>query len=111
MSITPMALGCIIAGMGLVTYSTRMSLIMLLGRVRVPEVIQRALRFVPPTVLSAIIFPELLVPRGTFDLSFENPRLLAGLLAAFVVWWTRNVFLAITGGMLTFWLLQAAFAR
>jgi branched-subunit amino acid transport protein len=57
-------------------------------------------------VLSAIIFHELLQPGGTFDLSLGNPRLLAGALAALVVWRTKNVFLAITAGMLAFWLLQ-----
>jgi branched-subunit amino acid transport protein len=111
MSATPMALGLIVAGMGLVTYAIRLSLIVLLGRVRVPPVIQRALRFVPPAVLSAIVFPELLLPGGTLNLSMGNPRLLAGMLAALVVWRTRNVFLAIAVGMLVFWALQAAFAH
>ena len=111
MSTTPMALGLIVAGMGLLTYVIRLSLIVLLARVRVPPVIQRALRFVPPAVLSAIVFPELLLPGGTLNLSMGNPRLLAGMLAALFVWRTRNVFLAIAVGMLAFWALQAAFAH
>ena len=64
--------------MGLVTYAIRLSLIVLIGRVNVPPIIQWALCLVPPAVLSAIIFPELLMPGGTLDLSFGNLRLLAG---------------------------------
>jgi branched-subunit amino acid transport protein len=73
---------------------------MLLGRVEGRPLMRRALRFVPPAVLSALIFPELLLPGGTLDLSPGNPRLLAGALAALIVWRTKNALLAIGIGML-----------
>ena len=92
--------------MGIVTYAIRLSLIVLIGRVDVPPLVQKALRFVPPAVLSAIIFPELLRPGGTFDLSFGNVRLLAGVLAAGVAWRTKNVLLTIGVGMVALWVLQ-----
>jgi branched-subunit amino acid transport protein len=111
MTTAPTALGLIIVGMGLVTYAIRLSPIVLMGRIRVPPIVERALRFVPPAVLSAIIVPEILQPAGALNLSLGNPRLLAGILAAFVVWRTKNVFLAIAVGMLAFWVLQAAFAH
>jgi branched-subunit amino acid transport protein len=107
MSSTPLTLGLIILSMGVVTYAIRLSLIMLLGRVEVPPFVQRALRFVPPAVLSAIIFPEILRPGGTLNLSLGNPRLLAGALAALVAWRFKNVLLAIALGMLALWILQA----
>lgn len=96
-----------ILGMGVITYATRLSLIGLLGRVDVPVVLRRALRLVPPAVLSAIVFPELLRPSGTLDVSPGNARLLAGILAALVAWRTRNVLLTIAAGMVALWLLQA----
>ena len=46
---------------GLVTYLTRLSFIALLGRFELPPLAARALRFVPPAVLSAIILPELVL--------------------------------------------------
>jgi branched-subunit amino acid transport protein len=96
----------LLIGMGIVTYTIRLSLIVLIGRVDVPPLVQKALRFVPPAVLSAIIFPELLRPGGTFDLSFGNVRLLAGVLAAGVAWRTKNVLLTIGVGMVALWVLQ-----
>ena len=97
----------IIVGMGIVTYAIRLSLIVLLGRLDVPPLVQRALRFVPPAVLSAIIFPEVLSPGGALDISFGNDRLIAGVLAAVVAWRTRNVFLSIAVGMVALWILSA----
>jgi len=101
----------LLIGMGIVTYAIRLSLIVLIGRVDVPPIIQRALRFVPPAVLSAIIFPELLRPGGTLDLSFGNVRLLAGVLAAGIAWRTKNVLLTIGVGMVALWVLQAVIPK
>ena len=108
MNTTSVLLGVLIVGMGVVTYAIRLSLILLLGRLKVPPLVQRALRFVPPAVLSALIFPELLLPGGTIMLSLGNARLLAGVLAGVVAWQSKNVLLAIGAGMAALWVLQAA---
>jgi branched-subunit amino acid transport protein len=92
---------------GLVTFAIRLSFIALLGRVEVPPLFTRALRFVPAAVLSAIIFPELVVRGGAVDVSPSNPRLLAGLVAAGVALKTRSVALTIAGGMGALWAIQA----
>jgi branched-subunit amino acid transport protein len=84
-------------------------MVLLVGRAAVPPFLQRALRFVPPAVLSALILPELLLPGGSPALSPANPRLLAGLLAALVVWRSRNALLAIAAGMLALWALLSFF--
>jgi branched-subunit amino acid transport protein len=102
-----MTLWLTIIAMGLVTYAIRLSLILLLGRVEVPPIVRQALRLVPPAVLTAIAFPDLLRPAGTFDLSLGNARLLAGCLAALVAWRTKSVLLTIAVGMAALWILQA----
>ena len=102
-----MTLWLTILSMGVVTYALRLSLIALLGRFEVPAIVRRALRFVPPAVLSAIILPELFQPGGRLNLTLGNARLLAGLLAVLVAWRTRNVLLTVGAGMLALWVLQA----
>jgi branched-subunit amino acid transport protein len=92
---------------GVITYLMRLSLIFLFGRFEIPEWLARALRFVPPAVLTAIIFPELLMPGGQLAISLDNQRLLAGLIAILVAWRTRNAVLTIVVGMLSLWLIQA----
>ena len=97
----------VLALAGLITFATRLSFIALLGRVESPPLLTRALRFVPPAVLSAIIFPELLVRDGALRLGLGNARLVAGVIAAAVAWRTRNVLLTIAVGMGALWILQA----
>jgi branched-subunit amino acid transport protein len=96
----------LIIAAGLVTFALRVSFIVLWERITVPSWLQRALRFVPVAVLSAIIWPELLVHDGSLPVSPYNLRLLAGLLAAVVAWRTRNVFVTIGVGLVTLIVLQ-----
>jgi len=41
---------------------------------------------VPPAVLTAILFPELLVRDGHLAVNMDNHRLIAGLIANLVAW-------------------------
>jgi branched-subunit amino acid transport protein len=83
---------------GLLTFAMRFSFIYLLGRIALPDSVSRMLRLVPAAVLSAIVAPELLLHPGSFDLSPDNTRLLAGLLAVLVAWWTKNTLVTILVG-------------
>jgi branched-subunit amino acid transport protein len=84
---------------GLLTFAMRFSFIYLLGRAALPDPLRRMLRFVPAAVLSALVAPELLLPGGTVDVSLGNTRLIAGLLAVLVAWWTKNTLITILVGM------------
>lgn len=94
-----------VLGMGVLTLLIRVSMILLMGRITVPPWIHRALRFVPPAVLTAIIVPELFRPGGTWDLSLGNERLVAGIVAIVVAWRTKNVIWTVSAGMILLWLL------
>jgi branched-subunit amino acid transport protein len=90
---------------GALTYAIRLSFILLIGRKSVPPVIGQLLRFIPPAVLTAIIFPELFINQGQLNLSLGNSRLLAGVLAVLVAWRTRSPVLTIVVGMIALWAL------
>ena len=94
---------------GLLTFGMRFFFIYLLGRFEVPETMRRALRFVPPAVLSAIVVPELLIRSNQIDVSWMNFRLLAGVFAVLVAWKTKNTLLTILGGMMVLLLLEFIF--
>jgi branched-subunit amino acid transport protein len=91
---------------GLITFGVRFSLIYLFGTFEVPETIRKALHYVPPAVLSAIIFPELFLRNGTLDLSLGNTHLLAGLVAILVAWFSKNTLVTILAGILALFLLK-----
>ena len=88
------------------TFALRFSFVYLFGKVDMPDWLRRALRFVPPSVLAALVFPALTYPNGALDLSLGNVRLLAGLGGALVAWRTKNVLWTIAMGMVLFWVLQ-----
>ena len=92
---------------GLLTFLIRLSFIWLLARVAVPRLLQNSLRFVPPAVLSVIVFQELLLHGGKLAVSLDNTRLLAGLLAILVAWRTRSPLFTILSGMAALWILNA----
>jgi len=94
---------------GLITFLIRFSLIYLFGRFQVPESMRQALRYVPPAVLSAIVFPDLFFHEGTLNLSLDNTRLLAGLVAILVAWFSRNTLVTIVAGMLALFLFELFF--
>jgi len=94
------------AAAGLLTYLIRLSFMAILHRWQMPPLLERALRFVPPAVLSAIIFPELFITNGSIHISPANLRLVSGLVAALVGWKTRNILWTIASGMAVLYLLQ-----
>jgi len=94
---------------GLLTFGMRFSFVYLFGRLEVPETMRRALRFVPPAVLSAIVVPDLIVQSGQINLSLTNFRLLAGVVAVLVAWKTKNTLLTILAGMLALLMLEFFF--
>ena len=95
----------IILGGMTVTYLIRLSFFIFIPPDRLPEWFRRGLRYIPPAILAALITPDLLLLDGTLHLSFANHRLVAGSIAALVAWRTRNTWLTIVSGLLTFGLL------
>lgn len=98
-----------ILGMMLVTFLPRYGVLALLGRMEMPRPLFRALRFVPPAVLAAIILPSMLLKDGDLDLTLQNSFLFAGIIAALVSWRTKNLLLTIIVGMAALLIWRAIF--
>ena len=96
-----------VAGASAITFALRLSFIALLGRIEIPPLLSRALRFVPAAVFTAVVVPLLFYVDGAVEVSFGNERLLAGVAAVLIAWRTRSVPLTLVGGMAVLWTLQA----
>ncbi len=97
----------IIIAAGMITYLIRLSFIVALERLKLPDWFSQGLRFVPPAVLSAIILPELANWEGkAVNLTWSNPQILAGIVAILVAWRTRNVLVTLAAGLACFLVLQ-----
>lgn len=91
-----------ILGMAAVTYLTRISFFVLAGRVEFPSRLRAGLRYLPIGVLTALIVPAVLAPRGVsagLDFSLNNVFLPAALVATVVARLTRNPLFAMAAGM------------
>ena len=100
-----------IIGVSLGTFLLRASFILFADPHRFPPAFRRALLYVPPSVLAAIVAPGLLMADGTLDAGLRNPRWIAGVLAIAIAAWTRSMVAAIAGGMAALWVLQWGLAR
>lgn len=101
----PVIWGMVVA-IGVATFAIRGSFIALFGRLdEVPPRLERALRYVPPAVLAALVAPSLVtVDPATGGLAVD--KLVAGGLAAAVAWRTENVFATMTVGMGALWAVR-----
>jgi len=106
-----MAIALLIAGMAIVTYATRLSMIAILGRWNVPPLARRALHYVPIAAFAAIIAPELVEHAGRLTFAPDNPRLIAGIAAILVAALTRHTLLTVIVGMTMMWIMQFFLAR
>lgn len=96
----------LVAGMAIVTFLIRYPVLALLGKVTMPDPMLRALRYIPPAVLTAIVIPEVLLPAGTFKIT-NNAYLVAAVIAVLVSWRTKNLLLTIVVGIVALWIVRA----
>ncbi|WP_244915543.1 AzlD domain-containing protein [Vibrio hyugaensis] len=67
---------------------------------------QKVLSYASPAVLTAIWTPIVFIPEGELSVSWQNPFLLAALLAAAIAYLTKNVLLTTIVSMVAFLLLR-----
>lgn len=90
----------LLLGMFAVTFGVRYPVLALVSRTRLPVIVTQGLKYVPPTVLTAIIVPAVLLPDGKgLEISLSNAPLFASTIAVLVAWRTKNLLLTILTGM------------
>ena len=94
--------GLLIFGMAIATFSIRYVIFAASNRITLSPGLLRALRYVPPVVLTAIVVPEVLISDGTLDVSMMNARLVGAIATTLVAITTRNLLLTIGIGMAVF---------
>ena len=89
----------VILVVGAGTFGFRFSFIYLFEHIdEVPSTAERALQYVAPAVLAALVAPSLLVVDGSIAV-FGNDRLLAGLVGAAVAWRTESIIWTMAAGV------------
>ena len=91
---------------GLLTFAARFSMIGLFQDRELPQIIKQILSYVAPSVLAAIIIPDVLLIDGAVTV-LDNPKISAFLLAMVAAALTRNVLVTISTGMIALWVITA----
>jgi branched-subunit amino acid transport protein len=96
----------IILGMAAVTYLPRFLPMYILTRMEIPKIVIAWLRYVPVSVLSALIVPGILTANRQMHLALGNAYLLASIPAFFTAWRTKSMLMTVTVGMAMVLILQ-----
>ncbi len=90
---------------GLITYLTRMGMIVLLDKDVFNENFRKILNYVPSVVFPSIIFPGILLDDyGTF-VDITDPKIYGALTAIFIGYFSKNVIFTILSGLASYWFL------
>ncbi len=96
----------IMIALGIGTFLIRYSMIGLSGKVNLPKVIVRAIRFIPASMLSALVVSQMLAYARPGSFTLGIPYFGAAIIAGGVAWKTRNAFLTVLVGMILLWVLR-----
>lgn len=94
----------LIVALGLGCFALRVSFIQLYGwLIDLPPNLEQSLAYLPPAILTALIFSQLFVPNGSLVAMMVNERVVAGGVAAVVAWRTGSMMATIGIGMALLW--------
>ncbi len=100
-----MTMWAVVIAAGITTFAIRFIFIGLFGRIEVPPMLERGLRYIAPAVLAALTLPAVLSPGGSFDP--WNVFVPAAIVGGIAAWMTKSIGAAILVGLPALWLLQA----
>lgn len=92
--------------MSIVTYIPRMVPLVLLSKIQLPPLFLKWLKYIPVAVLSALLFPGIMLPGGSLAFGLDNKSLLASIPCFAVAAKTKNLFLTVLVGIVCMFLLQ-----
>ncbi|GHS89692.1 branched-chain amino acid ABC transporter [Synergistales bacterium] len=99
----------VVIGGTLVTFLPRIAPILFLSGRKMPRLVERWLSLVAPAILSALLFPELLLSSGSLAAFYEQRYVYAALPAFLVAWKSKSLFGAVAAGMASAALLRLLF--
>ncbi|WP_319542160.1 AzlD domain-containing protein [uncultured Pseudodesulfovibrio sp.] len=97
----------VVLGIGVGAFFIRYSFILIIDKVTLPKMVERMLRYIPASVLPALIVPAVLLHKEGGVTTFAGwDQLVAGIVAVLVAWKVRNMLATIASGMIVLWGIQ-----
>lgn len=88
-----------IVGLAVITVLTRSCFFLSSRELRMPDWLQRGLRYAPLAALTAVLVPEVLITEGQLISTWQDARLFSVAAAGAYFWWRRGILGTIVVGM------------
>ncbi len=88
---------------GLITYLLRFSMISLIKKDMLSEKTKIVLSYVPSAVFPALIFPAIFLNNSGLLVSYDDPKIIAALVAILVGFFSKNILATILSGLIVYW--------
>ena len=89
----------LIIGTALITFLTRYSFVMLFRNKVFSKRVVNWLKYIPIAILTTLIVPTVLVPKGKLDMTLNNDYFIAVIVSVLIAYKTKNVIITIICGM------------
>ena len=90
---------------GVLTYLTRMTMIVLIDRDMLGDKIKAVLEYVPSAVFPAIIFPAIFINDYGSFVEINDPKIFGAIVAVFVGYFSKNIIATILSGLISYWII------
>ena len=90
---------------GLITYFLRYSMISLIKKDMLSERTRALLGYVPSAVFPALIFPAVILENSGTFVSYDDPKIIAILIAMFVGYFSKKIIATILSGLISYWVI------
>lgn len=96
----------IILGMSIVTYIPRALPIIVLSKFKLPDWFLKWLKYIPVAILSALLFPQIMIFEDHVNISLDNKNLLAAIPSLLAAYKTKSLFITVLVGIISMLLLN-----
>ena len=90
---------------GLITYFLRYSMISLIKKDMLNEKTKTLLSYVPSAVFPALIFPAVLLENTGSFANYNDPKIIAILIALLVGFFSKKIIATILSGLISYWII------
>tara|TARA_B100000965_G_scaffold271354_1_gene229553 strand:- start:789 stop:1100 length:312 start_codon:yes stop_codon:yes gene_type:complete len=90
---------------GLITYFLRFSMITLIKKDMLSEKTKIVLSYVPSAVFPAIIFPAVFLDNSGSYVDYNDPKVIAIIVAVFVGYFSKKIIATILSGLISYWII------
>jgi len=90
---------------GIINYLTRLGSVLAINPKKMSDKTKQILNYVPSAVFPAIIFPAVFLNQENQLVQFNDPKVVAIIIAFFIGIFTKNLIITILSGLITFWII------